>query len=100
MQKLSIMKPVMHTWSPIRTSAATREAEEAERRRRKALWSAFILVVVMVRFFWTTTSCYYYLSLCCLYGCWSFGKESEVLEQDDNVKDTFCESLLEPFCRF
>ncbi len=47
MQKLSIMKPVMQTWSPILTSAAVREAE---RKRRKALWGAFILVLRFVAF--------------------------------------------------
>ena len=83
MQKLSIMKPVMQTWSPILTSAAVRGAEAERRRRSKALWSA--ILVVMVRFFSATTitSCGYYLSLCGLYCCWSYGKEPEVLEQDD-----------------
>ena len=89
MQKLSIMKPVMHTWSPILTSAAVREAE----RKRMALWSAFILVVMILRFFWATTSSYYYLSLCGLYCCWSYGKEAEVLEQDDMNERYF---LLKP----
>jgi len=41
MQKVSIMKPVMQTWSPITRSAVV----WLERRRRRACWRAFIVVV-------------------------------------------------------
>lgn len=61
MQKVSMMKPVMQTWSPIIRSAVLRVGDEEERRRvRRAWWSAFILLLVL---------CYQYFvfydALCC-----------------------------------
>jgi len=39
-QKLSIMKPVMQTWSPIMRSAVV---SVVERRKSRACWKAFIV---------------------------------------------------------